>query len=255
MNAGHADMGWISSVRQDYFFMLVTVLRQFIIASPSIGKNLRSLFDNLVDERDKAIAGHVGNSAHPNSSEALGRKNFNCYNYDLLAFATTSSLTPMVTTANVGLVNLNISAKSLSIRAHHGTPQFVQPCPCSLITPQTKNTFQPQSTRAVLLAGHKPDGGKPRTQRHPCTFKNGSCRHRNLASALPTMKISSSGCPWLGFVPALSAFKTIWPAATGKIPAACGFISKPFKKLLVCAGVVHSRYRVWTAVHASRYYI
>jgi hypothetical protein len=181
-------MGRISSARQDYFLMLVTVLRQFIISSPSTGKNFRTFFDNLIDERDKAIAGRVGNPTHPNSSEALGRKNFNRDNHNFLAFTAPSSLTAKIATANVGLVNLNLSAELLSIRAHHATPEFVQPCPCSLVTRQTKNTFHPQSTRPVFLAGHKPNGGKPRPQRHPCTFKDGSCRHRNLASALPTMK-------------------------------------------------------------------
>ena len=166
-NTRHADVGWISRVRQEYFFMFVTVLRKFIIASPSIGKNFRSLFDNLLDERDKAIAGHVWNPTHPNSSETLGRKNF----------------------------------------------------------------------------------------------------HRNI-------KISPSGCSWLGFTAALSAFKTIWPTTSGKISPACRFIlclttvfgvkDKECKRpasdqgavnhsrnLWYVRGVVHSPYRVWTAVHTK----
>ena len=248
-------MGRISSPRQDNFLMLVTALRQFVVATPSIGKNFGALLDNLTDERDKAIAGHIGNSAHSNPSEPLGRINFNRNNHHFFAFAATSSLAANVAPANVGLVNFNTSAELISIRTHHGAPQFVQPCPCSLITPQPKNAFQPQSTCTVFLTGHKPDGSEPRCQWHPCTFKNGSCRYRNLAPALLAMKIATSGFPRLGFAAALSAFKSIRPTATGKISSACRFIGEPFKKLLVCTGVVLSRYRAWTVVHADRYYM
>ena len=235
--------------------MLIIVLRQFVVASPSIGKYFGLLLDNITDKRDKAIAGYVGNPAHSNSSEPLGRINFNSDNHNLFAFAATSSLASHVATANVGLVNLNTSVELISTRTHHGAPHFVQPCPCSLITSQTKNALQPQSTRSVFLAGHKPDGSKPRSQRHPCTFKDGSCRYRNLASAMPTMKVAPGGCPWLGFDAALSAFKTIRPAATSKISAACRFIGEPFKKLLVCAGIVLSSYRLRTVVHTKKYYM
>jgi len=86
-------------------------------------------------------------------------------------------------------------------------------------------------------------------------IKDRACRYRDLASALPTMKVTPTSGPWFGFPAALSAFKPIPPTATCKIAAACRFIGKPFQKLLVCARVVLSRYRMRTSIHTVTYYM
>lgn len=181
--------------------------------------------------------------------------NFYRDNHDLFLFAATLSFAAHVAAANIGLIHFNAAAELIPTRAHHGVPQFVQPCPSGLITPQPKNAFQSQSTHAVFLAGHKPYCGKPSSQWHPCTLKDGACSYRDLASALPTMKVTPTRRPWFGFPAALSTFKPIRPAATRKIATACRFIGKPFQKLLVCARVVLSRYRVRTGIHTTTYYM
>lgn len=255
MNAGHADVGWIPGVRQNNPLMSVTALRQFVVTAPSIGQNLGALFDNVTDERYKTVARHVRNPAHSHPTEPLRRMNFKSYNHNLFPFAATSSFAAQFAAANIGLIHFNAAAELIPTRTHHGVPQFVQPCPCSLITPQPKNAFQSQSTCAVFLAGHKPHRGKPSSQGQPCTIKDGASSYRDLTSALPTMKVTSTRRPWFGFSPALSTFKPVRPADTRKIAAACRFIGKPFQKRLVCTRVVLSRYRIRTVFHTATYYM
>jgi len=255
MNGGHTDVGRIPGVRQSNPLMSITGLGQCVVATPSICQNLGALFDNVTNERHETVAGHVRNPAHSHPSEPLRRLNFNRDNHSLFPFAATPSFAAHMAATNIGLIHFNAAAELIPTRSHHGVPQFVQPCPCGLIAPQAKNALQSQSTRAVFLAGHKPHRGKPSSQGHPCTLKNGACSYRDLASAPPTMKVTPARRPRFSFRAALCTLKPIWPAATRKIATACRFIGKPFKKLQVCTRVVLSRYRMRTVVHARTYYM
>jgi hypothetical protein len=99
---------------------------------------------------------------------------------------------------------------SVKISEHFSTTEQTKgtrPAPdiCGLIISQAKNAFQSQSTHSIFLAGYKPHSGKTGFQGHPCTIKDDACCYRDLASALPTMKMMPTGRLWIGF----SAFKGI----------------------------------------------
>lgn len=177
--------------------------------------------------------------------------NFHRDNHDLLPFATAPSFAAHVAAANVGLIHFDAAAESIPTRTYHGLPSFVQPCPSRLITPQAKNAFQTQGTRPVFLTGREPHRGKPGSQGYPRPIEDGSRCYRNLASALPTMKVSPTCRPWFGFLAAVSALKPLRPTATHKRTTACRFIGKPFQKLLVRARVIFSRHRLWTGTHTD----
>jgi len=255
VDARHADVGRISGIRQNNSLMSVTELRQFVVAAPSIGKDLRALFGNVTNERHKTAARYIRNSAHSYPSEPLRRMNFNRDNRNLFPFTAATSFATYTTAADIGLIHFDAPRELIPPSAHHGGPHFMQPCPCGLITPQPKNAFQTQSTRTVFLTGHKPHRSKPRSQGHSCTLKDSAGRYRGLSSTLPTMKITPSCCPWLCFTSALSTFKSIRPAAMRNIAAACQFIGKPFQKFLICARIVLSRCRMRTIVHTATYYM
>lgn len=255
MNARHADVCRIPGVRQNNSLMSITALRQFVVAAPPICQYLGALFGNVTDERHETDAGHVRNPAHSYPSKPLWRMNFNRTNHNLFPFAATPSFTAHVATANIGLIHFNATAELIPTRTQHGVSQFVQPCPCGLITSQPKSVFQSQSTRAVFLAGHKPYRGKPSSQGRPCMLKDGACGYRDLASAMSAVEVTPACRPRLGFLTTLSTFKSIRPAAMRKIAAACRFIGKPFQKLLVRTRVVLPRYWMRTIVHTGTYYI
>ena len=59
MNAWHADVGRIASVREHNPVVFVAALRQSVVASPPVGQNLRTCLGNLADERHKAFAGDI----------------------------------------------------------------------------------------------------------------------------------------------------------------------------------------------------
>jgi hypothetical protein len=128
-----------------------------------------------------------------------------------LLFAARSPFAARIGAANIGFIHFNATAEAVPSGTDHGLPQLMQPCPSRLITPEAKNALQTERTRPILLAGHKPHGGKSGSQRHSRAIENGSCRCRHLTCALPTMEISSTCCPWLSLRPAASALKSLRP--------------------------------------------
>ena len=255
MNSGHADMCRITGTRKDNPFVSVAALRQLIVTTPSIGHNLGAFFDNVTNERHKAGAGYVRYAAHSHPAEALGRMNFHRDNHDLLTCTTAPSFSTHFTAAHVSLIHFNAAVDSIPSRTDHGSPQFMQPRPSRLITAQAKNAFQTQCTRPVFLTDHEPHCGKPGSQGRPRPVKDGARRHRNLAAALPAMKVPPSCRPWFGFPTAMSTYKALRPTATHKITSACRFVGKPFQKLLVGTRVVFARHRMRIIAHTHTYYM
>jgi len=255
MNAGHADVSRVSSSRKNNSFVTIAATRQLVVAAPSIGQNCGAPFDDVANERNKARPGYVRNSAQPQSSETFWEMNFQCDNHDILTFRTASSFSTRFAASNVRFVHFNMATKFIPIGTDHRLPQLVQPRPCRLITSQTKNTFQTQSTRSVFLAGYKPHCCKPNSQRNLCPLEDSPRRHRNLTSALPTMKIASTCRPRFRFPSAPATLKSFWPTTTQKITAACRFIGKPFQELLVSTRVVLSGHWIQSCIHTKQHYM
>ena len=153
------------------------------------------------------------------------------------------------------LTGSDATAELIPARTDHCLPQFVQPHPSRLIASKAKNTLQAQSTRPVLLAGHKPHGSKPSAQRHSRPLKDDPRRHRDLMSVLPTMKVTPTCRPRLSLRPTPRTFKSLRPTATQDITAACRLIDKPLQKLLVRPRIVFSRDRIRSSTHRPTYYM
>jgi len=60
-----------------------------------------------------------------------------------------------------GFVNFDISPDHVTARGYHSTSQLVEPGLSSLITAQSKNSLETQSTDAEFLIGYMPHGLKP----------------------------------------------------------------------------------------------
>ena len=255
VNAGHADVSRVSSSRKNNPFVTIAATRQLVVAAPSIGQNFGAPFNDVANERHKARIGCVRNSAQPHSPETFWEMNFQCNNHDILSFGTATSFTARFAASNVRFVHFNMARKFITIGTDHRLPQLVQPRPGSLITSQTENTFQAQSARSVFLAGYKPHCCKPNLQRKLGPLEDSARRHRNLTSALPTMKIASTCYPRVRFPSAPSTLKSFWPTTTQKIAAACRFICKPFQELLVRTRVVLSRHWIQSCFHTKQHYI
>jgi hypothetical protein len=86
-------------------------------------------------------------------------------------------------------------------------------------------------------------------------MEDGSRSYRDLASALPAMKVAPACRPGFCTNATASTLETMWPTASKKIASASRFIGEPFQKLLIRARVVFSRYRNRAGAHAQSYYM
>lgn len=204
MNTRQANMGRNSRVRDNNHVVFIDQFRQLVVSCPSIGQNFGTTFNNIANERHQTFTRHIRYPAHPYASEPPRRMNFNRKNHNLLIFTTSPSLA-----VNLSLFHLGAATESISTRACHGLPQFMQPRKSRLIAPQAKHAFQSQSACPVLLTDHEPHRSKPDLQGYLRPIKNGPSCYRDLTSAMP----------------------------------ASGFIGKPFHELLIYSRVVLNGYQ------------
>jgi hypothetical protein len=74
------------------------MLRDIIVAFPSVSQNDRTWLHSITDEAGEAIRGQVWYPAHPYSSKTLRRMHFNGYRDNGLLLRLTSTNTPFHTT-------------------------------------------------------------------------------------------------------------------------------------------------------------
>ena len=255
VDARHANMGRIAGIRENNYVVFVAAFGKLTVATPTISQNLRPILGNITNERNKALSRDIRYPTHSHSPESARRMDLHCNGHNLYLFAAASPLPTNICTSDVSFVYFNATTKLIPTGTHHSFPKFVQQRPSSLIASKSKKTLQSQSTRPIFLAGYKPHGSKPSFQRHSCPVKDGPRRDRNLTSALPTMKVTTTCRPRFRLQPAPSTFKALRPTAPINITAACRFIGEPLQKLLVRSRVVLSLNRIGLKLHRRAYYI
>ena len=93
-------MSGVARGGDDDLLPLVSVLRQTVIATPSVGEHARAGDHRLAHERQQARCGHIGNMAHPHPNEALGLYNLHRDHHDTLGGAAAAASTMFHTTKN-----------------------------------------------------------------------------------------------------------------------------------------------------------
>ena len=100
MNAGHANMGRITRIRENNAVVFEPELRQSMVAGAPVSQNLRTSLGNVANERHKVLGGHIRYPTHSHTPKPLRRMHIYRKNHDFLLCATAS---PFV--ANVAAVN------------------------------------------------------------------------------------------------------------------------------------------------------
>ena len=234
MNTGHQDMSGIPAIGEIGFDMPVALRCKLVVSRPSVGQDFRPELDIFADKGDEAGTRSIRQAFHPHTPKSLRMMDFKGDHYNLLVRRTASTLSTFLAAAHKCFIHCNATMKSITIRAYHGAPQFVQPGPRSLITAESENTLQAQGIGAIFLAREQPHRQKPRFQRNARPLKHCSRSDRNLCTATSTMQVTSSCNPSPRFRATSQTAKARWPAKLNEILSAGRFISKKSLKLLHC---------------------
>lgn len=155
--------------------------------------------NRLLHEGHQTVRRSVRNATHANASDPpaflLRRHDKQCLT---LRFAAPHTL---FRSPHVSLVDLDSSRQAIPTRPHHRPPQFVQPTPSGLVTPEPQHALQTEGADAILLAGHPPQSVEPHLQRGARVLKNRPRSQRSLVRA-------ACALPERGTQPPRSAFPT-----------------------------------------------
>jgi hypothetical protein len=142
-------------------------------------------FHGLLNECRQTVGRGVCDALHsnsPNAPSVLLSRNDN----QRFCFRVTTSGT-LLGAANVRLIHLNAPRKSVSVRANHRQPKFVEHCPDRLAL-HTELTLKPQGADSGLLTRDKPHGAEPKSRWKTRPVENGSRRRRHLVMAISTFQ-------------------------------------------------------------------
>ena len=116
----------------------------------------------------------------------------------------------------------------------------MQPHPGRLVGAQTKNTFQSQSVRPILLTGQVPDSTKPEAQGLPGVLEYRTGRNGGFEAAMGTFVQASPYVPRFG-VSAARTSESFGPAKLEQIFDTCFLSTKPLFELDQCFWIVLHR--------------
>ena len=150
----------------------------------------------------------------------------NCYQY--LSCRPTTSF-PWFRSANKRFVYFNHARQTVTPRTHHGTPQFIQPCPSRTITAQTKYAFETKRTGPIFLPGYPPYRPKPNRQGFVSVLKNRPGDNRQLVMATRALVQHRTNRPCL-LTAASRTDEAVWPPEAIKIVSASLLRGKPSLK-------------------------
>ncbi len=216
-------------------FMSISEAVQLAIPTPAVCSNHASLLRRFLYGSLQACSRGIRNMAKSYPSDARVF-HFCRYHYQRLSCSTAPPLARLFST-NVALIHFNYSSKTISSRCNHGMSEFMEPCPSSPITAQSEDSFKPQCTGTILLAGHPPDRSKPKFQRLVCAVENCSRYDRDLIITASTLKHYGANGLRL-FMATPRTTKSIWPTQLVKIIAAGFFRRKPVLEFRKCFGVI-----------------
>lgn len=190
--------------------LAMTISRGFKagIRAPAVRHDDAARFDGLLDEADETLRGGILNPLQADSPDDsaphLGR-----YHHQGLI----THMTPAASffhAAHEGLVHLDLARQAISAWTNHGPTEFMQPCPCRLVTAQTKYALKTQCVGAVFLARHPPHHLEPQAEWLACPVEDGAGCDRDLVIALPAVQQTALGIPGAGGT-ASWATEARWP--------------------------------------------
>ena len=205
------------------------------VTTPTVRTNNGSRFYTFLRSRTQTICSSVVNSLETDSSDPISI--FLGY-YKNQCFPRSSATTiNWLFTTDVSFIDFYSTREPVAIRAHHCCTQFVQPCPSSLVTAKTQNSFESRCADTVFLVDYISDGPKPQPKRLSRILKYGARCYRYLAvAALASIK-SPVRRPCFT-VTAARAAKTIRPANIKQILPASFFGGKTFLKFNNCFRII-----------------
>jgi len=223
---------WQQIITHDGFtanhFVSISFRFQPVVPSPSVSSYRRTRFHALLNGLRQTRSRRIRSQAQTNAPQRLVFV-FNSNHHQLLAFRATPSFAGMFA-ADICFVHLNKSMQSVAAGTHHGTAQFVQPCPGGMITAKPQKALQSQSADTVLLIGDVPHGAKPLAQRLSGVLKDSPGSDGDLRRAFLALVQASLRRP--GFIRiATRALKTLRPTHLIQILATGFLAGKPFFKL------------------------
>ena len=239
MHAREQFGGRLLPPRKDGNLMLIALLFYTGVTFPAISMYNATRFYRLLDESFQTVRRGVSDASHPYSSSAFPI--FLCRNNYQSLFLRPSSPETFLRGTNVSLVNLDSASQSVSSRADHCTPQFVQPGPSGFVAPQTENSLHCESTGSGLQRGYPPDHPEPHRQRFACTVKNSSSRHGTLVGTTSALNQCPTHTPSFGMSTSRTQV-TIGPAQLEKVVQARLFRREPRLQFCKCPGIIfHTR--------------
>jgi len=243
MNTWHSNMSSISAIRDICYSMFIAHNLYAVIARPSIRSKRCSPLHVIPDESPKAWCRQVRNLCHTNSTRTT-TTHFRCYCNDRLSLSpSTANLRP--NSPDVCFIYFNLSGQLIPSGAHHRTTQFMKPSPCSIVTAETKDPFQSESTGSMFLTRHKPHSKKPRPKWFMTAMKQSSRTNGRLPLTFSAKeKTTPHQGRFVSFFSTTGANKAFRPSKFRDIFKANIFAAKPFIKVLECSRIINARNRV-----------
>jgi len=195
-------------------FMNVAEAIQLVVSLPFIGTNHTGRCHSLLDSWFQTSSRSIRYSLKPNPANVVSI-HLCCYYHKCLALGSTTT-SPRLLPANVGLINLDRAREPISSRPDHRAPKLMQPCPGRFITPQSQNPLQSLRAGPIFLTGYPPNRSEPHRQRQPRPIKDGSRLYRNLILTSGALDQSAFRQPTL-LTPTSWTNKSLGPAQTKKI--------------------------------------
>jgi hypothetical protein len=195
-------------------FMNVAEAIQLVVSLPFIGTNHTAGCHSLLDSWFQTSSRSIRYSLEPNPANVVFIHLCRYYHKCLALGSTTTS--PRLLPANVGLINLDRACEPISFGPDHSTTKLMQPCPGRFITAQSQNPLQSLRAGPVFLTGYPPNRSQPHRQRQPRPIKNGSRLYRNLILTSGALDQTAFRQPTLP-TPTSWTNKSLGPAQTKKI--------------------------------------
>jgi len=232
-------MSWVSGIRDISDNMFVAHDLHTVIPRPGISPDLGPCLHVIPYESPKARCRQVRDFCHTNPTRTTSTY-FNRYCDDCLSLDTPTT-NILFDSPDVCFINFNLCGQLIPARKDHGTTQLMEPGPCSIITPKTKDPFQPEGASSMFLTHHKPHGEKPGSKRFVTSMKQSPGNDGSLPLAFST---EEEAAPHQGRLVRLyttnGTNKAFRPAKPRNIFKASVLAAKPFVKLLRCSRIINA---------------
>lgn len=223
-------LGIFSSARSR--LMNIAEILHMGVGKPAVSYDRGGWCDHLPNESGQVVVGSArddlkAQTAHPFVADFDGGS---YYGLRTERHSETGTLaTPFASAADIDFIDLDLSAKLLSIRPDHRPAQLMEAHPGSSIAPKLQGPLEAQGAQSSLLVGEPPDRPKPEPEGQMAAVKDRTCGLRNHHATLAALPGSPRQEPALP-VTTSRAQEAVGPANLDQISPAGFFSSKlPFK--------------------------